>query len=359
MTVTTAMTPTPAHASPSAIAISPDHILQVGFGFWAAKSLLSAVELGVFSVLAAGPLEGHVLAARVGVHRRAASDFFDSLVALKFLQRDDLARYSNTPEASQFLDRGKSSYIGGILEMANARLFEHWNGLTDALRTGRPQNEARDADASGRGDHFKAIYQTPERLKCFLQAMTGISMNTGRVMAEKFPWGAHKTILDVGTAEGALPVQLLLAHPHLRGVGFDLPEVKPVFSEYVTNMKLTDRLGFVGGDAFKDELPDADVIVLGHMLHGWGVAGKRLLLERAFRALPRGGACIVYDAMIDDDRREHAFGLLMSLNMLIETDDGFDYTPAQCRQWLADAGFREVRTEHLVGPDSMCVGVKL
>jgi len=356
MTATTATTAT---ATRSATSLTPDRILQTGFGFWAAKSLLSAVELGVFTELAAGPMEGHVLASRVGVHRRAANDFFDSLVALKFLERDELGRYSNTAEADHFLDRRKNSYIGGVLEMANARLFEHWNGLTDALRTGRPQNEAKGQDAAGRGDHFATIYQTPQRLKCFLQAMTAISMNAGRVMAEKFAWQKHKTVLDIGTAEGGLPVQLLLAHPHLRGVGFDLPEVKPVFEEYVAKMNLADRLTFIGGDAFKDELPDADVVVLGHMLHGWGAAGKRLLLERAFRALPRGGACIVYDAMIDDDRRENAFGLLMSLNMLIETDDGFDYTPAQCKQWLADAGFREIRTEHLSGPDSMCVGVKL
>jgi len=339
--------------------LSPDRILQTGFGFWAAKALLSATELGVFSELAGGPLEGHVLASRLGVHRRSAHDFFDSLVALKFLLRDELGRYSNTPETSQFLDQGKPSYIGGILEMANVRLFEHWNGLTEALRTGRPQNETKGLEPTERDEHFKTIYGTPERLKCFLRAMTGISMGTGRVMAEKFAWPKHKTVLDVGTAEGGLPVQILLAHQHLRGVGFDLPEVKPVFDEYVSRMKLSDRLAFVGGDAFKDDLPEADVVVLGHMLHGWGAAGKRALLERAYRALPRGGACIVYDAMIDDDRRDNAFGLLMSLNMLIETEEGFDYTPAQCRQWLADAGFREVRTEHLAGPDTMCVGVKL
>jgi precorrin-6B methylase 2 len=339
-------------------ALTPDRILQTGFGFWTAKALLSATELGVFTELAAGPLEGHVLASRLGVHRRAANDFFDSLVALKFLCRDDLGRYSNTPEADLFLDRSKPSYIGGILEMANARLFEHWNKLTDAIRTGLPQNEAKQSGDSSL-EHFEAIYRTPERLKCFVRAMTGISMGTGRVMAEKFPWQKHQTVLDIGTAEGGLPVRLLLAHAHLRGVGFDLPEVKPVFEAYVVKMKLSDRLTFVGGDAFKDDLPQADVIVLGHMLHGWGAVSKRALLERAYRALPRGGACIVYDAMIDDDRRENAFGLLMSLNMLIETDEGFDYTPAQCRQWLADAGFREVRTEHLAGPDSMCVGVKL
>ena len=228
--------------------------------------------------------------------------------------------------------------------MANARLYLHWNRLTEALRTGQPQSNENDASSV---------------TGCFLRAMTAISTPTARALARRFPWERFKTVLDIGTAEGALPAQLLLAHGNLRGVGFDLPEVRPFFEKYAAAMKLSERLSFVAGDAFKDERPPADAIVLGHMLHGWGAAGKRALLERAYRALPRGGACIVYDTMIDDDRRENTFGLLMSLNMLIETVEGFDYTAAQCRQWFADAGFREVHTEHLAGPDSMCVGIKL
>ena len=83
-----------------------------------------------------------------------------------------------------------------------------------------------------------------------------------------------------------------------------------------------------------------------------------MLIETAFRALPTGGSLIVYEAIIDDDRRENAFGLLMSLNMLIETPGGFDYSGADCCGWMKEVGFRETRVVHLAGPDSMVVGVK-
>jgi len=325
--------------------------------FWGSKALLSAVELGVFTEVAKGPVDATSLAAKLGVHPRSAADFFDTLVALKMLDRDDRGRYSNTRETGQFLDQSKPGYVGGMLEMANARLYPHWSKLTDALRTGQPQNESSAADDDGT-DHFKQIYADEKRLELFLKAMTGISLGSGRAMAQKIPWSRVKTVLDVGCAEGGLPVQLASAHAHLRVTGFDLPQVKPVFERYVTAHKLADRVQFTGGDVFKDQLPTADAIVLGHMLHGWDVDAKVAMLRKTHAALPEGGMVIVYDAMIDDARRENAFGLLMSLNMLIETHAGFDYTPSQCQAWLKQAGFRDVRCEHLLGPDSMCIGIK-
>jgi hypothetical protein len=117
-------------------------------------------------------------------------------------------------------------------------------------------------------------------------------------------------------------------------------------------------LRFYPGDFFEDPLPTADVLVMGHILHDWGLEEKRLLLQKAYEALPEGGALVVYEALIDDERRENAFGLLASLNMLIETPAGFDYTGADCRSWMRDTGFRESHVEHLVGPDSMVVGIK-
>ncbi len=115
---------------------------------------------------------------------------------------------------------------------------------------------------------------------------------------------------------------------------------------------------FVGGDFFKDTLPSADVVLMGHILHDWDLPRKRALLVKAHAALPPGGAVIVYDALIDADRRERAFGLLMSLNMLVETPGGFDYTGADCQGWMRDAGFRETRVEHLLGPNYVAIGIK-
>jgi hypothetical protein len=331
----------------------PDHILQVGLGFWASKTLLSAVEMELFTELARHPEDADAVRDRLGLHPRSSRDFLDALVALGFLERRD-GIYCNTPSTDLFLDKRKPSYLGGILEMANHRLYGFWGNLTEALRTGQAQNEAK----SGGTPIFEALYADPARLREFLAAMSAISHGANLTIAKQFPWHEHRTFADVGTAQGDLAVQIALANPHLTGVGFDLPEVAPVFEDYVEHNGMQGRLHFVGGDFFSDDLPHADVLVMGHVLHDWGLDEKRMLIHKAHEALPTGGALIVYEAIIDDDRSQNAFGLLMSLNMLIETEHGFDYTAADCMGWMTDAGFTSTRTEHLVGPDSMVIGVK-
>ncbi len=333
--------------------ITPDSILQLGLGFWSSKTFLSAVELGLFTQLAKGPANLAALSARFNLHPRSARDFLDALVALGMLDRSDDGTYRNTPETDLFLDRAKPSYVGGILEMANARLYPFWANLTPALHTGLPQNEAK----SG-GNPFDALYADPARLRQFLASMTGLSLGDAQAIAAKFPWKNYKTFIDIGTAQGALPVQLALAHPHLTGGGYDLPVVGPIFDEYIVSFKLSARLKFHPGSFFTDALPTTDVLIMGHILHDWDLDQKRMLLAKAYAALPPGGALIVFDAIIDDARRSNAMGLLMSLNMLIETPGGFDYTGADCRAWMKEAGFKETRIEPLVGPDSMVVGIK-
>jgi len=332
---------------------TPDHILQIGFGFWASKALLSAVEMELFTELANHPENAETLRDRLGLHPRSSQDFLDALVALGFLERRN-GTYCNTPSTDLFLDKRKPSYLGGMLEMANHRLYGFWGHLTAALRTGQLQNEAK----SGEAPFFEALYADPARLKEFLAAMSGLSHGANLAIAKQFPWREYATFADVGTAQGDLAVQIALANPHLTGVGFDLPEVAPVFEDFVERHSLQERLSFVPGDFFSNDLPTVDVMVMGHVLHDWGIDEKRTLIGKAYEALQDGGALIVYEAIIDDDRSQNAFGLLMSLNMLIETERGFDYTAADCMGWMTDAGFTNTRAEHLLGPDSMVVGLK-
>ncbi len=278
---------------------TPDQIMEVGLGFWASKTLLSAVEMELFTELARHPESGEALRDRLGL------------------------------------------YIGGILEMANQRLYRFWGGLTEALRTGQLQNEAK----SGEMPFFQALYADPARLKGFLAAMTGLSHGANLAIARQFPWHEHETFVDIGTAQGDLAVQIALANEHLTGVGFDLPEVAPIFEDYVEHNGVQERLRFAAGDFFADDLPKADVLVMGHILHDWSLDEKRKLISKAHEALPEEGALIVYETIIDDDRSKNAFGLLMSLNMLIETEHGFDYTAADCMGWMTDAGFSRTRAE--------------
>ena len=328
--------------------------MQTGLAFWPSKTLLSAVEIGLFTELAEGPAPFDKLAGRLGLHQRSARDFLDALVALGFLKRTG-DTYSNTEDTDLFLDRRKPSYVGGILEMANTRLYGFWNHLTEALRTGRQQNEAR---TEGGAPTFEALYADPARLRAFLAAMSGISHGANIAIAKQFPWAKYRTFADMGAAQGDLATQIALANPHLKGIGFDLAECGPIFEEYVEANGVSDRVRFQAGSFFTDPMPNADVITMGHILHDWNLEEKKMLVKKAYDALPLGGALVVYDAIIDDDRSKNAFGLMMSLNMLIETAGGFDYTGADCIGWMKEAGFREAYVEHLVGPDSMVVGLK-
>lgn len=331
----------------------PEQILQVGLGFWASKTLLSAVEMEVFTELAKGAEDLTTLQGRLGIHPRAARDFFDTLVALGFLKRVD-GKYANMPATDLYLDKHKPSYMGGMLEMANQRLYEHWSHLTTALRTGKQQNEARDGSAPT----FEALYADPARLRTFLAAMTGISRGANQAIARKVPWEKYRTYADVGTAQGDLAVQIALANPHLNGLGYDLAEVGPIFEEYVEQNAVNRRLRFHPGNFFQDPLPKVDVITMGHILHDWNLEEKKMLLRKAHEALPADGAVVIYESIIDDDRSKNAFGLLMSLNMLVETPGGFDYTGEDCVGWMKEVGFREARVEPLLGPDSMVIGIK-
>jgi len=338
----------------SQVAPTTERIMQIGAGFWASKTLLSAVEIGVFTELADAPVEFAELRSRLGLHRRGAKDFLDTLVSLGFLERKD-GRYWNSPDADLYLDKAKPSYIGGILEMSNQRSYGYWGHLTEALRTGRQQNEAKD---DGKASPFGALYADQARLKGFLSAMSGLSRAANIAIAEKIPWKRCQTFADIGTAQGDLAVQIALKNPHLRGIGFDLAEVRPVFDEYAKQHGVSERVRFQAGDFFTEELPRADVITMGHILHDWNLQEKKMLIRKAYEALPAGGLLVVYDAMIDDERRKNTFGLLMSLNMLIETPGGFDYTGAECIEWMEEAGFARANVAHLLGPDSMVVAVK-
>jgi precorrin-6B methylase 2 len=329
----------------------PNRILDIGYGFWKSKVLFSAVELSLFTELGGDALACEALAERLGVHLRGARDFFDALVALQLLDRDGQGRYANRPDCTPFLDRHSPTYLGGRFDHLNARLYPRWARLTQALRTGEPQSEL------GTGG-YAALYADKSTLDEFLRGMSGGSRLPALMLARLIPWRAYRTFIDIGTAQGCVPVEIARAHPHLRGGGFDLPQVESAFTRYVREHRIEDRLRFHPGDFLSEELPPADVLIMGRILHNWDLATKKLLLAKAYRALPRGGALIVYDALIDDGRRSRLHALLASLNMLIETAGGFEYTAAQCVGWMDDCGFDEMRVEPLDERESAVVGVK-
>ena len=335
----------------------PSHIMQVGMGFFASKTLLSAVELGLFAALNRGPMTASELAETLELAPRAVPDFPDALVALGLLERDGDgpgARYANTPDTALFLDPASPAYVGGILEMANDRLWGFWANLTEALKTGRPQNETKHSNEG----IFDKLYADPERLEQFLRAMEGVSAGNFQIFAQAFDFSRYATLVDIGGATGQLACAVAEAQPHMACTSFDLPKVTEIARRRIAERGQAERVTAVAGDFFADALPWAEVITMGMVLHDWNLEKKKALIAKAYEALPEGGAFVVIETLIDDARRTNAFGLLMSLNMLIEFGEAFDYSGADFAGWCREAGFSRTEVIPLAGPASAAVAYK-
>lgn len=337
--------------------INPTKIMQIGMGFWASKTLLTAVNMSLFTQLAETELSAENIRTRLNLHQRGLYDFLDTLVALGFLNRTgikDHAKYSNTQDTNIFLDKNKPSYIGGILEMANSRLYPFWGDLEDCLKTGLPQNEAKTGEAS----MFDAVYADADRLKAFVHAMAGVQMGNFMAFAQQFDFSNYRTLCDIGGAGGHLCAQVVINNPHMTCTSFDLPAVTPVAEDIINSMNLKEKVKPVSGDFFTDNFPTADIITMGNILHDWGKEDKHTLIKRAHDALPNGGALVIIENIIDDDRRQNAFGLMMSLNMNIETLEGYDFSLQDFKELTADITFTNITMMPLTGPTSAIIAIK-
>ncbi len=337
--------------------IDPSKIMQVGLGFWASKTLLTAINMGLFTYLSEGELSGKDIQTKLGLHNRSLYDFLDALVALGFLERNGLketASYRNSEDSNLFLDKNKHSYVGVMLEMANNRLYPFWNNLEEGLKTGKPQNETR----SGGKPIFEILYGNQALLSEFLGAMGGVQMGNFVALSHKFDFSGYQTLCDLGGAGGYLAAQVADHNPHMKCITYDLPPVAPLASQNIENMGLSEKVKVQSGDFFKDEIPKTDVITMGNVLHDWGLVEKKRLMKKAFQALPVGGSLVVVENIIDDTRNKNAFGLMMSLNMMIETPEGFDFSFADFNQWAKEVGFKETSIMPLTGPSSAVIAIK-
>jgi hypothetical protein len=315
----------------SGTTLNSNRIMQVGMGFWASKTLLAAVKLNLFTHLSKEPMTAEQVKNKLGLNKKGlyVRDFLDALVSMNFLEREgsgESATYRNSAETGAFLVKDTPGYLGGFLEMANDREYKFWGDLEEGLLTGEPQNEIKYTGKSS----FEAIYASPEALRNFAQAMGALQMENFQAFVDRFDFSPYRTLHDFGGSSGIFSALVARKNPHMRCTTFDLPGLVP------------DRVTARGLDFFAEELPGADVISMNNVLNSFDMSLKRMLIEKAARALKEGGVYIAIENFIDNDRRHNTFGLLMSLNMLIESDGGFCHTEAEFADWLKESGFRKV-----------------
>ncbi len=338
---------------------TPASIMQIGTGFWASKILLAAVKFQLFTKLAEQPgMSATAVKTMLNLHctDRNVYDFLDALTTFGFLSREGLletAVYSNSIDTDFFLDKKKPTYIGGMLEMMNNRLYGFWGNLEEGLITGLPQNEAKHGE-----NLFTQLYQDPDKLHEFVTAMGGFQMGNFMAFAQKFDFSSRKTLIDVGGSGGLLSLMVATHQPHMSCTSFDLSAVEPIANNTIRHFKLSDRVKTAAGDFFESPIPTADVVVMGNILHDWDEETKLMLMKKAFDAIPEGGVFVAIENIIDDERKKNAVGLMMSLNMLIETGKGFDYTFADFNSWAKKVGFKSTAIMPLTGPSSAAIAYK-
>jgi SAM-dependent methyltransferase len=323
-------------------------ILRLATAFYSSRVVMAAVELGVFTVVAAKPLDEDGLRARLGLAGRGVREFLDALVALGLLERREHG-YGNSALAARYLDRGSAEYAGGFVSLADRKMYHVWARLTEALRTGKPQ-------FSSRGEFFDG-YADAATTRRFLAALDAANAPIAAELADEPAWPRVATALDVGGGRGTLVAALAGANPGLRGICFDLPPLRPYFEEQAAALGVGDRVAFVAGDFFSDPLPPADAAILGHVLHNWDVEARRRLLGSVARALPDGGMLFIYDPMLDGGASRIS-NLFSSLNMLLNTVSGAEYEVAECAGWVTEAGFEVLSTRPVGAGDVLLIARK-
>jgi hypothetical protein len=327
-------------------------VIEVNTAYTRAKVLQSAVEIGLFELLAGGARTEPEIRAELDLHERLTGDFLDALTAMGFLLREGGA-FGNSPLAQTYLVAGEQNYVGGTVARAATHNYAMWGRLTEALRDGK----AKSAGVAG-PDAFRQTYQNPEQARRFLAHMDANNSFVAGGLAESVPWQDYDSFLDLGGARGNVAAELVRLRPHLRGGVFDLPDIEPYFAEHMRALG-TDRVRFHGGDFFAGGLPGTDVAIFGHVLHDWAPEIRAKLLKIAFDAVNPGGLVVVYDQMIDDERFDVS-RILQSINVRLVRDGGSEFTASELRGWAEDAGFAYLRTVslHTVGKDSVFIAQK-
>ena len=339
--------------------LTPESIMQVTTGFYSSKILMSAVNFGLFTMLA----EKKSMSARqiksvlnFKCTDRQLFDYLDSLLGMGFLQREGVlhsAVYYNSTDTDMFLVKDKPLYIGAYIEILNKQLYGFWNNFEEGLRTGQSPG-----DPNGGPRFFEEIQHDPDKLEGFVHAMNGMQMGNFKAFAGKFDFSRYTTLTDAGGCGGLLSLTVARQHPHMHCTSFDLPALEPIAQLSIQQAGLEERVNTMNGDFFIDPLPEAEIVVMSNVLHKWDEKKKLELMKCAYEALPAGGAFVAIENMIDSERKQNVFGMMASLHMLIESGSGFDYTFWDFQQWANSTGFSSAEIIPLAGPDSAAIAYK-
>lgn len=334
-------------------------IFDVMRGVHINQMLRAAVKLNLFNLLAESPLTVEEIRTGLGLHGRGLIDYLDTLVSIGLLERDQNskdARYRNTEEISIFLVEGSPYYIGWSFEDRMQVFEQSWAALAEALKTGKPVRQ--DIKDNKGKNLFHLNYQTDDGTRTFVEGMNFGQLTSFTDFSRQFDFSGCHTLCDIGGANGLLSVLVAGQHEHMKCINFDLPALEPYALKKINEFGLSDRITIVNGNFFEDDFPQADIITMGNILHDWNLEQKKLLISKAYNALPNSGRLVVIENIIDNERRKNTAGLLMAVQMLLVTDGGFDFTASDFDSWVQEIGFKKTSWLDLEGNSSAIIAHK-
>lgn len=316
----------------------PAAIIDIMDGFRRSKAMFAAVELGIFDMLADGPLGAPEIAGRLHANLSGAERLLETCFSLGLLScRDGL--FANTELAGLYLRKSSPQSLAGYIGYSNLVLYQCWSHLEDAVREGTP----RWAQTFGaERPIFEHFFSTPEKMRTFTMGMHGLGLTASPAVVRAFDLSAFRTLADLGAATGHLVIAACEAWPELQGIVFDMPRILPMAEEYIAQSPARNRMRSQSGDFFQDPLPPADLYALGRVLHDWTEDTILLLLRRIHDSLPKGGAVLVAEKLIAEDRSGPLSAHLQSLSMLIVTE-GKERSLSEYIALLEEAGFVDVQ----------------
>ncbi len=326
-------------------AVDPGLVLDLLEAFRRSKTMFAAVELGVFDALEAGPKSLGELAGAIGASTDGLERLVDACVGLRLLDWAD-GRYANAPAAATYLTKSSPRRLTGYIRYSNDAMWKLWANLEDAVREGTHRwKQTYGWD----GPIFSHFFRTEEAKREFLMGMHGFGLISSPHVVAAFDLGRFERLVDLGGATGHLVIAACERYQDLRGVIFDLPDALPLASEIVAASSVADRIEIVGGDFFVDSLPEGDLYSLGRILHDWTEEKCVALLGRIYERLPAGGAVLIAEKLLLDDKSGPRWAQMQSLNMLTCTE-GKERTLSEYVGLLRGVGFKDVEGRRTDAP---------
>jgi hypothetical protein len=345
-------------------------------GFWVSKTLMTAIELEVFTKLSANNDNGvdiNQLQNILEMDMRPTEVFTTALVSLGLLKIiesnattsvgsidfNNNKRYSNSELADTFLVKGKPSYMVYFITMFYKRLYKSWNKLSVSLKTNKPIAEKEGGDAEAMFNQSRST-QSIEQIQKFTHSMFGISVGPAIALTKVFNFSKHKKMMDIGGGSGVYAIQVVKDNPNMTAIVLDLEPVCQVADQYIKQFNLQQKISTKPLDFFKEEFPkDCDVAFLSHIIHDYDEEKCKLLLKNIYDSLPHeNGIILISEWLLNDKKTGPIPAALMGLNMMIETSGGRNYSFAEISKMLSGVGFLDIEKRSLAGPAEIIIGHK-